>query len=243
MKKYFFIVLVLAVLFDMVYPPPTVFATADGLDSTSAYPTSLDTTSDACSGETGSTCFDMEDDPSSRDIIHADHFDAHSDIYKDYLGLKYHQGNPFRLAIESGAVEAGHSIQLGIRGPEYSPADRQANVELGLEMISATELHRIGMQVAVARIREKVGNRPVYISFDTDFLDASCAPGTCIPMPGGFTTAQAFELLRGLRGIDLRGFDIVCLVPEYDPGNITAIAAAHLTWEAIALYACNRKID
>ena len=168
------------------------------------------------------------------------HFDAHSDIYKEYQGLKYHQGNPFRLAIEDGAVVAANSIQLGIRGPEYSPADREANQELGLEMISGVELHKIGMMEALGRIKAKVQDMPVYISFDTDFLDAAYAPGTCIPMPGGFTTAQAFELLRGLRGIKLRGFDVVCLVPEYDFGNITAIAAAHITWEAIALHACNR---
>jgi len=171
------------------------------------------------------------------------HFDAHSDIYKEYLGLKYHQGNPFRLAIEDGAVIPGNSIQLGIRGPEYSPADRAANKELGLEMIPGVELHQIGITEAVRRIRSKVQDMPVYISFDIDFLDAAYAPGACIPIPGGFTTAQAFELLRGLRGINLRGFDVVCLVPEYDAGNITAIAAAYITWEAIALHACNRIKD
>ncbi len=167
-------------------------------------------------------------------------FDAHHDCWESYLDEKENQATPIRRGIEEGCILTEHSIQLGLRGPEYSANERQEVRDLGLELITAVELHGMGMTEAARRIKQRVQDAPLFVTFDTDFLDAACAPGTTIPMIGGFTTWQALQLIRSLRGLNFKGFDVVELVPAYDPSQITAIAAANIVWEFIALTACNR---
>lgn len=166
-------------------------------------------------------------------------FDAHHDCWESYLDEKENQATLIRRGIEEGCILTGNSIQLGLRGPEYSATERQELRDLGLELITAVELHEMGMPEAARRIKQRVKEAPVFVTFDTDFLDAAAAPGTTIPMIGGFATWQALQLIRGLRGLDFKGFDIVEVVPAYDPSQITAIAAANIAWEFIALTACN----
>jgi agmatinase len=167
-------------------------------------------------------------------------FDAHHDCWERYLDEKENQATPIRRGIEEGCILTEHSIQLGLRGPEYSASERQEVRDLGLELITAVELHKMGMPEAARRIQQRVQDAPVFVTFDADFLDAASAPGATIPMIGGFTTWHALQLIRSLKGLNFKGFDIVEIVPAYDPSQITAIAAANIAWEFIALTACNR---
>jgi len=167
-------------------------------------------------------------------------FDSHHDCWDSYLDEKENQATMIRRGIEEGCILADHSIQLGIRGPEYSAGERQTVKDLGLELVTAVELHKMGMLQAVARIKARVKDAPVFVTFDLDFLDAAYSPASTIPMIGGFTTWQALQLIRGMRGLNFKAFDIVELIPAHDPGQITAIAAANIVWEFLALIACNK---
>lgn len=166
-------------------------------------------------------------------------FDAHHDCWDSYLDERENQATPIRRGIEEGCILTDCSIQLGLRGPEYAADERRMVRELGMELITAVELHEMGMPKAVARIKARVKDAPVFVTFDLDFLDAAYSPGTTIPMIGGFTTWQALQLIRGMRGLNFKGFDIVELIPSHDPGQITAIAAANIVWEFLGLIACN----
>jgi agmatinase len=99
-------------------------------------------------------------------------------------------------------------------------------------------VHASGVEAVIARAREILGDRPVYLTFDIDCLDPSCAPGTGTPVCGGLTSHQAMAVLRGLAGINVVGMDVVEVAPAYDVGEITALAGAHLAMEMLYLYAC-----
>lgn len=170
------------------------------------------------------------------------HFDSHSDTWDRYFQMKYNHGTVIRRAIEEGCLVTEHSIQLGIRGPLYGPEDINEARKLGLEVITAPELHQMGIREAVTRIRHRVKDRPVFVTFDIDFLDPAYAPGTGTPEIGGFTTWEALELVRnGLAGLNFVGFDLVEVLPAYDSGQITAFAAAGMVYEFISLIAKNRE--
>jgi agmatinase len=166
-------------------------------------------------------------------------FDSHSDTFDEYCGQKYNHATPFRRAIEEGCMLPENSIQVGLRGAFYSPRELEDIRALGLDFITAHELHQIGIAETVARISKRVNGAPVFVTFDIDFIDPAYAPGTGTPEVGGFTTAQAQELVRGLRGLDFKGFDVVEVLPAYDPGQITSFAAANIAWQFISLMACN----
>lgn len=167
------------------------------------------------------------------------HFDSHNDT-SDYEN-KYTHGTPFRRAIEDGFLDPTHSIQVGIRG--YSETYRNDYAaEVGMKVITARELHKIGIEETAKRIREQVGNSPCIVTFDIDFLDPSAAPGTGTPVSGGFTTYEGMELIRqSLVGLDIKGFDLVEVMEDYDPGHITALAACHIIAQFIAVISKNKK--
>jgi agmatinase len=169
------------------------------------------------------------------------HFDAHSDLWEGYFGGKDTHGTPFRRAVEEGLIDTGRSSQVGLRGSLYSPDDAMISQQLGFEMISGPELHEIGLPEALQRIHARIGSGPAYLSFDIDFVDPAFAPGTGTPEVGGFTGAQCQALLRGLTGIDFVAYDLVEVMPPYDPMNITSLLAANLAYEFIALEARKRK--
>jgi agmatinase len=169
------------------------------------------------------------------------HFDSHSDLWHGYFGGKDTHGTPFRRAVEEGLIDTARSSQVGLRGSLYSPEDQAMSTSLGFQMISGPELHRIGMAEAVRRVRERVGDGPAYLSFDIDFVDPAYAPGTGTPEVGGFTGAQCLELIRGLAGVDFVGYDLVEVMPPYDPANVTALLAANLVYEFISLDALKRR--
>ncbi len=164
------------------------------------------------------------------------HFDAHVDTWPESFGLRYGHGSPFYHAIEEGLVDPCHMAQVGIR----SPMDKSVydwTVGKGVTILFAQEIHESGPRVAAERVREAIGDRPAYLTFDIDVLDPAFAPGTGTPEIGGLATWQAQAILRRLAGLDFRGMDVVEVSPPYDVSEITALAAATMAWEYLALLA------
>jgi agmatinase len=169
------------------------------------------------------------------------HFDSHSDTWDEYWGHKYTHGTPFRRAVEEGLIDTTHSIQVGMRGSLYGREDLQTARDLGFVVIPMTELRRCGIEDVVAQIRERAGDSKCFLSFDIDFIDPAYAPGTGTPEVGGPTSAEGLALVRGLTGLNVVGFDLVEVYPQYDPAAITAELAANLVYEMISLIAWKRR--
>ncbi len=169
-------------------------------------------------------------------------FDSHSDTWDQYFGQKYTHGTPFRRAVEEGVVDAHHSVQVGMRGSLYSSTDVHEAEELGYRVVTMAEVRRLGLQGTLEVIRARVGDRPVFVSFDIDFIDPAYAPGTGTPEVGGPATWEALELVRGLRGLRMVACDVVEVMPAYDgPGAVTALAAANVAYELISLIALRKR--
>ncbi len=170
------------------------------------------------------------------------HFDSHSDLWPGYFGGKDTHGTPFRRAYEEGLIDTARSSQVGLRGSLYGEDDVQMTLDLGFQLISATEMHEIGMAETIRRVRERAGGGPCYLTFDIDFVDPAYAPATGTPEVGGFTSAQCLQLLRGLTGVNIVAFDLVEVMPPYDsPGGVTCLLAANLVYEFISLIALQRQ--
>jgi len=169
-------------------------------------------------------------------------FDSHTDAWDNHFGEKYTHGTWMRRAIEEGLVDTAHSIEVGLRGQLYDSADWTVLTdELGLDYVPCRDLLRDGIDAVTARIRNRVGDRQAFISFDIDVVDPAFAPGTGTPETGGISSAQALELIRGLHGIDFVGFDVVEVIPAYDPGGVTATLSANLAFEMVSLAAVWRR--
>jgi agmatinase len=170
-------------------------------------------------------------------------FDSHTDAWDSYFGEKYNHGTWMRRAIEEGLVDVGRSIEVGLRGPIYEAADWTGlRDDLGLEYLTTEDVLRIGPEATAARIRERVGSGPAFISFDIDVVDPAFAPGTGTPEPGGPSSHDMLGIVRGLTGIDFVGFDVVEVIPAYDPAEQTAFLAANLAYEMLSLVALRRTI-
>jgi agmatinase len=179
--------------------------------------------------------------------VHARHgpvalvqFDAHSDTWDAYWGERYTHGTPFRRAVEEGLVDPHHSIQLGLRGPLYGAEDFDVARGLGFTLVPAPELRSHTPETIAAEIRRVTDGRPVFLSFDVDFLDPSVAPGTGTPEVGGFFVHEAQAYLRALADLDIRAADVVECLPAYDHAELTALAAANIAYEIVSLYARRR---
>ena len=165
------------------------------------------------------------------------HFDAHLDTWDTYFGAPYTHGTPFRRAHEEGLLATDACAHVGIRGPLYGSEDLVQDAALGFTVISTVDVARRGVDDAIDRVRQRVGERPVYVSIDIDVLDPAHAPATGTPEPGGLTTRELQLILRGLDGLDLVGADVVEVAPAYDHAELTAVAAANLGYELLALFA------
>lgn len=168
-------------------------------------------------------------------------FDSHGDVWPGYFGGKDTHGTPFRRAMEENLLDRSRSIQVGLRGSIYDAGDIQKSRDLGFQVITAVELHEMGIPAALLLIRERISGGPTYLTFDIDFVDPAFAPGTGTPEVGGFNGAQCQRLLRGLTGIHFIGYDLVEVMPPYDPAGITSLLAANLIYEFIALTAVRRR--
>lgn len=166
------------------------------------------------------------------------HFDAHTDTWDRYFGgCKYTHGTPFRRAIEEGVLDPRRTVQIGIRGGLYSEQDGQWGLEQGIRVITIEEFHDLGVNAVIAEARRVVGDEPTYISFDVDGLDPVYAPGTGTPEIGGLSTFEAQRMLRGLRGLNLIGGDVVEVAPPFDPSGNTALVGATLMFEILCVMA------
>ncbi len=164
------------------------------------------------------------------------HFDAHTDTWDRYFGdYTYTHGTPFRRAIEEGLLDPKRTIQIGIRGGLYTPQDEDWGQEQGIRVVKIEEYFELGPQRVVEEARRVVGEGPTYISFDVDGLDPVYAPGTGTPEIGGFSTHEAQIMLRGLRGLNLIGGDVVEVSPPFDPSGNTALVGVTLMFEILCL--------
>jgi guanidinobutyrase / D-arginase len=168
------------------------------------------------------------------------HFDAHLDTWDTYVGSAYTHGTPFRRAFEEGLLDRSGCLHVGIRGPLYSDADLAEDSELGFQVVPAPEVEDLGVAGMVERIRDRVGERPVYVSVDIDVLDPAHAPGTGTPEAGGLTSRELLATLRSFARLNLVGADIVAVAPAYDHAQITGIAAAHVGYELLSAFAARR---
>jgi agmatinase len=169
--------------------------------------------------------------------------DAHADTWDQYYGERYFHGTPFRRAVEEGLLDPSRSLLAGMRGPLYEPADLKVPGELGFEVIPGSELVTLTPGQYGARVRDRLGgDGPVYLSFDIDVLDPASAPGTGTPEVAGLHPREALAFLRALAGIAFTGFDVVEVAPAYDsPGQITALNAAAVAFDLLALLAVSRR--
>jgi agmatinase len=165
------------------------------------------------------------------------HFDAHIDTWDTYFGEPYTHGTPFRRASEEGLLDRDHCLHIGIRGPLYNTNDLPDSANLGFDTIHCTELSELGVSGTITRMRERLGDRPIYVSVDIDVLDPAHAPGTGTPEAGGMTSRELLAVLRGLAGGRLVSADIVEVAPAYDHAEITGIAAAHVGYELLSVMA------
>ncbi|MDE3204392.1 MAG: agmatinase [Acidobacteriota bacterium] len=163
------------------------------------------------------------------------HFDAHLDTWDTYFGEPYTHGTPFRRAVEEGLLDLDCSVHVGTRSPLYAHEDLSDDARLGFEIVTAADVATDGVAAAVARIHQRVGGRPVYVSIDIDVLDPAHAPGTGTPEPGGLTSRELQLLLRGMDGLDIVGADVVEVAPAYDHAELTALVAANLAYEVLGL--------
>ncbi len=165
------------------------------------------------------------------------HFDAHLDTWDTYFGAAYTHGTPFRRAFEEGLLLPERSIHVGIRGPLFSPQDLVDDAGFGFRIVTAMDLETLGVKGVVERVAARVGGAPLYVSIDIDVLDPAAAPGTGTPEAGGLTSRELLGILRGLRGQRLVAADVVEVSPAYDHAEVTAIAAAHVAYELVSLFA------
>jgi len=166
-------------------------------------------------------------------------FDSHTDTWDNYWGERYTHGTWCRRAIEEGLIETARAVQLGIRGSLYGSEDRDGARALGLHLIPTETLLERGVDAVLPEVLTRIGEGPVFLSFDIDFVDPGFAPGTGTPEVGGPSSRDALRLVRGLRGLDFVGFDLVEVQPQYDHGEVTSLLAGTLLHEFLTLVALN----
>lgn len=165
------------------------------------------------------------------------HIDAHTDTCDEEFGEKLTHGTPFRRAVEDGLLEPKRTVQIGIRGTQNTEDAWDFSRDAGMRVIFIEEFTGLGVDAVIAEARRVVGGGPVYVSFDVDSLDPAFAPGTGTPEIGGMTPIEAQALVRGLRGLDLIGGDVVEVSPPFDPSGNTALVGATMMYEILCVLA------
>ena len=163
------------------------------------------------------------------------HVDAHADVNDEMFGMRETHGTVFRRAWEEGLIIPDKVYQVGLRGTGYAATDFTEARGWGFQMFLAPDLWHRSLSALGAEIRRDIGDRPTYVTYDIDSLDPAYAPGTGTPEIGGLTSAQAMELIRALRGLNIVGCDLVEVSPPYDPSGNTALTAANLVYELLCV--------
>ena len=161
------------------------------------------------------------------------HVDAHADTNDEMFGEKIAHGTPFRRAVDDGILQNDKVFQIGLRGTGYAPDDFDWGRQQGFTVIPAEACWHKSLTPLMNDIRDKVGDTPVYLSYDIDSLDPAFAPGTGTLEIGGLTTIQALEIVRGTAGLNIVGADLVEVSPPYDTSGATAMIAANLLYEML----------
>jgi agmatinase len=169
------------------------------------------------------------------------HFDAHLDTWDTYFGAEYTHGTPFRRAVEEGIVDTEALSHVGTRGPLYGKKDLEDDRRFGFGIVTSSDVYYQGVVEIIDKLRQRLGDRPVYVSIDIDVLDPAHAPGTGTPEAGGITSRELLEILRGFRGLNLIGADVVEVAPAYDHAEITGVAAAHVAYDLVSLLALRHE--
>lgn len=169
------------------------------------------------------------------------HFDAHLDTWDTYFGEPYTHGTPFRRAFEEGLLASDACMHVGTRGPLYAKSDLEEDRGFGFALITTDHFSEIGPRAVGEEIKRRVGDRPFYVSIDIDVLDPGFAPGTGTPEAGGLSSRELLQALRATRGLSLIGGDVVEVAPAYDHAEVTAIAAAHVAYELMALMVVDHR--
>jgi guanidinobutyrase len=163
------------------------------------------------------------------------HVDAHSDTNEAMFGERIAHGTPFRRAVEDGLLINDRVFQIGLRGTGYAPDDFDWGRRQGFTVVPAEECWHRSLAPLMGQVRAKLGDAPVYLSYDIDSLDPAYAPGTGTVEIGGLTTIQALEIVRGCAGLNLVGGDLVEVSPPYDPSGNTALIGANLLYEMLCV--------
>jgi agmatinase len=163
------------------------------------------------------------------------HIDAHADTGGPFNGSKFHHGGPFRNAALAGVLDPERTIQIGIRGRAEPHWD--FSYDSGMRVVHIEEFYQMGLEKVIEEARRVVGGGPTYISFDVDGVDPAFTPGTGTPEVGGLTPREVQQLIRGMRGLNLVGGDVVEVAPPYDPSGNTALVAATMMWEILCVIA------
>ncbi len=163
------------------------------------------------------------------------HVDAHTDINDTMFGERITHGTPFRRAVEEGLLDGDRVVQIGMRGTGYTADDFDWSRAQGFRVVQIEECWHRSLTPLMDEVRAKVGRGPVYLSFDIDGLDPAFAPGTGTPEVAGLTMPQALEIIRGCRGLDVVGCDLVEVAPIYDTSGATALTAANLVYEMLCI--------
>jgi len=165
------------------------------------------------------------------------HFDAHLDTWDTYFGAPHTHGTVFRRAGEEGLFLDHASMHVGIRGPLYSRDDLRRDQDLGFKIVHCDEFKADEIARVVERIRDRIGDHPLYLSIDIDVLDPAHAPGTGTPEVAGMTSRELVNVLRGLAGVKIVSADVVEVAPAYDHAELTSLAAATVIYEIVNLIA------
>ena len=171
------------------------------------------------------------------------HIDAHTDCCNEEMNSKYSHGTPFRRAVEEGLLDPKRTIQIGIRGAANSDECWEFGPKHGIRIVYIEEFSKLGVEKVIAEARWVVGDGLTYVSFDIDSIDPAFAPGTGTPEIGGLTTIEAQSLIRGLRGLNLVGADVVEVSPPFDPLGNTALIGATIMYEILCLLAEKVNLD
>ncbi len=161
------------------------------------------------------------------------HVDAHADVNDTMFGEKIAHGTPFRRVVEEGVVDPHRVVQIGLRATGYAAEDFDWPRQQGFRVVQAEECWHKSLVPLMEEVRAQVGGGPVYVSFDIDGIDPAFAPGTGTPEIGGLTGIQGIEILRGCRGLEIVGGDLVEVSPPYDSSGNTALLGANLLYEML----------
>jgi len=163
------------------------------------------------------------------------HIDAHADVNDTMFGERIAHGTPFRRAYEENLIRPDLTFQIGLRGSGYSPDDFNWSRSKGFTVVTAEECWDKSLSPLMDGIRARIGDTKTYISFDVDGLDPSVAPGTGTPEMGGLSGRQGLQIVRGCRGLNIVGGDVVEVAPAYDPSGNTSLVAANLLFEMLCV--------